>query len=255
MAFYAIKTFIGKFKPSRVKKVIFLSWKLHPFTSKVKPELIKSGFTNIRPYNKLTWKYYGSDRIRFTLMGYKNGKKYVIKFAKGFDEKMNNSIVLQSKFNDILDFIPKRGEIILNGYKCYFTEFIDSNSFSFAMKTANGELIDEFMHQANCILDALNTYKIVHCDLEEVNILVEKNSHKIYLIDWDTVCSSQLNLNCTAFPDCTIKKHVGEEIIYDDAYSFFTLFKRYVEKDILDKNFNFKSIKEKIGRNVHIVKE
>ena len=255
MIFCAIKEFVGKFKPSRIKKIFFLSRKLRPYISKVKPELIKNGFTKISSYNRLTWKYYGSDRIRFTLLGYKHGKKYVIKFAKGFDEKMNNSIFLQSKFNDVFDFIPKGGEFVLNGYKCYYTEFVDSNSFSFAMKTANGELVDELIHQANCILDALNTYKIVHCDLEEVNILVEKTSNKIYLIDWDTVCSSQLGLSCTAFPDCTIKKRVEKETIYDDAYSFSTLFKRYVKNDILYNNFNFNSIEEKIGRNVHVVRE
>ena len=248
-----VKRILRNLKPSKIRKFLFITKKMHRHILCVKPTLIKEGFEQLKPYHKLTWKYYGENNVRFTFLGKKNLKTYVIKVAKGFDEKMENSILFQRKFNDVFNFIPHGEEFVLNGYKCYYTELINSVSLSFSLKGANSKTIDFFLEQANYILDELNKFKIVHCDLEEVNILVEKSTSKLYLIDWDTACSSTLGLNCYAFPAYTIKKHVDNKLVFDDAYSFSVLFKRYLDCKSLSDNPLFLRIIEKIGRNEHIM--
>lgn len=247
-----IKKFLGKLRPSKIRKFLFVTKKLHPYLLAVKPELINNGFSKLKPFNKPTWKFYGDDKVRFTLLGEKDSKKFVIKVAKSFDEKMNNSIFFQLHFNDIFDFIPKGGEIIINGYKCYYTEWIDSVGLSSILKTIDNKQLISLLKQTNSLLDALNEYKIVHCDLEEVNILVEKSTSRLYLIDWDTICSSLLGLSCNAFPAYTIKKHSNNQIIFDDAYSFSILFKRHVDLAILNRTPLFLDLIKKIGRNEHV---
>ena len=253
-ALHKVKSFFAFLKPKRIRKSLFVTRKIKPYIREVKPELKSNGFKGIKSYHKITWKYYGKDKVRFTFLAEQHGRKYVIKIAKGFDKKMNNSIYFQKKFNDIFDFIPKGGELLLEGYKCYYTELIDSEKFAFAFNSNKSSILDSFLNQANYILDRLNEFKIVHCDLEEVNILVEKKTHKIYLIDWDTICSNKLGLDCFEFPAYTIKRFVDGSYIFDDAYSFSTLFKRYVDHDSLMKNPLFQQIEEKIGRNEHIMK-
>lgn len=252
MILRSIKRFFGKFKPSRIRKLFFVTKKINPYISEVEPILSRHGFKKIKPCNKMTWKFYGVNNVRFTLFAIKDSKKVIIKIAKGFDEKMRNSISFQTRFNDVFDFIPKGKEFVIDGYKCYFTEYINSIDFSSALKGADKKGIDSYLSQANIILDELNKYKIVHCDLEEVNILVDRKSHKLYLIDWDTVCSDLLGFYCDAFPAYTIKKHTDNQMLFDDAYSFSVLFRRYVMGGALDNNALYKNIEEKIGRNTHI---
>lgn len=253
MVLCSIKRFFGNFKPSKLRKLAHLSRKIKPYFLEVKPELDKDGFKRIKPCNKSTWKFYGDNKVRFTLSAIKESKKVIIKIARGFDDKMDNSIIFQKRFNSEFDFIPKGTQVILNGFKCYFTECIDYTEMSSVIKESSPDLLNYFLTQVNQILDELNKYKIVHCDLEEVNILIEKKSHKLFLIDWDTVCSASLGLNCVAFPNYTIKKRIDNRIIYDDAYSFSVIFKRYVKPEILDDSPLFKNIEEKIGRNIHLV--
>lgn len=255
MILRSIKRFFGKFKPSRIRKLFFVTKKLKPYVFEVKSILNRNEFKKIRPYNKMTWKFYGTDRVRFTLLAFKDSKKVIIKAAKGFDEKMSNSIAFQSRFNKTFNFIPKGSEFIIDGYKCYFTEYIESTDFSSSMKKADKKTLDSYLTQVNTILDELDKYKIVHCDLEEVNILIENKSNKIYLIDWDTVCSGPLGLYCNAFPEFTIKMHIDNRTLFDDAYSFCILFKRYVKPETLNNNDLYKNIENKVGRNTHVASE
>lgn len=250
-----IKRILKFLKPSNVHKRFCVSKKMKPYCNEVLINLKRVGFRNIKAYSKLTWKYYGKDRVRFTYKATRDSKMWLIKIAKGFDEKMSNSIAFQSRFNDIFNFIPKGSELIIDGYKCYFTEYIESINFSFSLKKADKKNLDSYLTQVNNILDELDKYKIVHCDLEEVNILVENKSNRIYLIDWDTVVSGPSGLYCNAFPDFTIKMHIDNRAIYDDAYSFCILFKRYVKPETLNNSSLYKNIENKVGRNTHVTSE
>ena len=98
------------------------------YCDEVLMKLKRAGFRNIKAYNKETWKYYGKDRVRFTYEATRDSKMWLIKIGKGYDEKIINSIKFQNPFNDRFTFIPQGKELVISGYKCYFTEFINSSS-------------------------------------------------------------------------------------------------------------------------------
>lgn len=251
-ALYEIRKIISKFKPSNIKKKKMIWKKLNPYFFDVKKQLTELGFRHIKPYSLKTWKCYAGNAIRLTTTCNFDNKKYIVKCGKGFDEKINNSIRFQILFNDEFDFIPKGKELIIDGYKAYLTEFIESVSFDDYCRFSDIKDIDKLIKQTNVVLDKLNEKKIVHCDLESVNVLIQKKTDKMFIIDFDTCCSEKFGLYCApdAFPGYTIKQHLEDCIIYDDAYSFYELFKRYNFVGI-EKLDSFNALKNKIGRNIH----
>ena len=86
------------------------------YRKEVEKQLCDLGYANIKKYSLSTWKYYGVDRVRLTFLAARNGKKYVIKVTKGFEDKLNNSIRFHKRFNDEFSFIPKGDEIKTSGY-------------------------------------------------------------------------------------------------------------------------------------------
>ena len=172
--------------------------------------------------------------------------------TRGFEDKVNNSIRFQQMFNDIFNFIPKGFQVPFDGYVGYSTEYIKSFPFYGVRYLYNRSNIDYLLTQVNSILDQLNEYRIVHCDLETVNVLISKKDRRVYIIDWDTCCSNAIELHCEHFPAYTIKRRVDDDkYLYDDAYSFFTLFER-LNIDGLDEMQEFMELKYKIGRNTHV---
>ena len=227
------------------------------YRKEIVEQLKESGYFNIKNYSLSTWKYYGIDSVRLTFIAKKAGsdKRYIIKVTKGFEDKVNNSIKFQKRFNDEFSFIPKGDEIKLNDYVGYATEYIPSYSFSLAKYYIDKSNVNYYLNQVNSILDELSRYKIVHCDLEQVNILVSKEDKKIYLIDWDTCCSEMLGFSCQHFPGYTIKRKTeNNKFIYDDAFSFYTLFNR-LGIDGLDELEPFIELKKKINENIHVADE
>lgn len=249
---YYLRKKISQLKFSRIKKRNYVFKHIGKYYSDVKNQLKILGFKKIKTFSLSTWKFVKEDVVRFTLVANLDNRKYLIKCGKGFDEKINNSIRFQILFNDEFDFIPKGKELIIDGYKAYLTEFIESVSFDDYCRFSDIKDIDELIKQTNVALDKLNEKKIVHCDLESVNVLIQKKTNKIFLIDFDTCCSKEYNLFCApnAFPGYTIKQFFEDCVVYDDAYSFYELFKRYNFADI-EKLDSFNTLKNKIGRNIH----
>ena len=175
--------------------------------------------------------------------------------TRGFEDKLNNSIKFQQMFNERFIFIPKGFQVAFDGYVGYATEYIKSFPFYCVRYLYTRSNIDGLLTQVNSILDQLNEYKIVHCDLESVNVLISTIERKLYIIDWDTCCSDPINLHCEHFPAYTIKRRVDNgKYLYDDAYSFFTLFER-LNIDGLAEKQGFMELKNKIGRNTHVANE
>lgn len=246
-----------KFSKQFEEKRRLLIEKTEPYKNEVIAQLRMLGYKRIRVYSLSTWKYYGKNQIRLTFLATLYGKKYVIKTTRGFENKILNSIRFQNMFNDSFDFIPKGFEIKMDGYVGYATEFIPSYPFSWATYFINNHNAEYYIAQVNRILDELNRFKIVHCDLESVNVLVSKgrDDHKIYIIDWDTSCSEIVGLHCDHFPGYTIKRPLEDgRYLYDDAFSFTCLFKR-CKINSLDELGSFKELVGKIGRNIHISDE
>lgn len=246
-----IKHFLNKERRAK-RKTLFQNTR--GYRDEIVAQLRQKGFDDIQDYSLSTWKFYGIDRIRLTFLAMYRSKKYVIKATRGFEEKINNSIRFQTQFNDVFSFIPKGFEVQLNGYVAYATEHIEAYPFQWAKYIINAFNLDGFLQQANDILDQLEEYRIVHCDLESVNLLITKDYH-IILIDWDTCCSDLVGLHCDSFPKHTIKiKQSDGQTVYDDAYSFCVLFERMGIKGLEDNRL-FQKLQSKIGRNVRIVRE
>ena len=222
------------------------------YRKEVEKQLCDLGYANIKKYSLSTWKYYGVDRVRLTFLAARNGKKYVIKVTKGFEDKLNNSIRFHKRFNDEFSFIPKGDEIKLTGYVGYETEYIPSYPFSLAKYIIDKSNVAEYLKQVNSILDQLAKYSIVHCDLDHVNLLISKKDRRLYIIDWDTCCSDVVGLYCQHFPAYTIKRKAEDDrFIYDDAFSFCTLFRR-LGIDGLENIEEFSKLTKKVDTNIHI---
>lgn len=216
-----------------------------------KSKLKKHGFKRIKRFSLLTWKYYGQNFIRITMLAFLDDKKYVLKINKGESQKVKNSISFQKNFNNIFDFIPKGIFIDVYGYDCLAVEYIDAVSFDRVSRSIVSTHLDSLIEQTILILDKFNAYKIVHCDLESVNVLLEKKSNKIFVIDFDTVSGD--GFYGGSLPPNTIKRITADGAIYDDAYSFVQLFKRFKVNGI-DQNPNFKKLEQLIDRNCIIRK-
>ncbi|MDO4957590.1 MAG: hypothetical protein Q4E60_11315 [Bacteroidales bacterium] len=95
----------------------------------IKRQLRTEGWNGIRSYSIGSWKYYNDDCLRVTFSACKDRRKYIIKIAKGFENKIRNSIKFQELFQNEFDFIPKGREIKLDGYVAYITEYLDCFPF------------------------------------------------------------------------------------------------------------------------------
>ena len=249
IAFIKVKTFLSNvkkaLKPNIRKKRKDLKSNTEKYRKEIVFQLFETGYRDIKDYSLSTWKFYGIDHVRLTFKAKKDNFTYIIKVTKGFEEKVNNSIKLQNKFNDVFSFIPKGFEIHLDGYVGYATEYIPSYPFLWSKYFIDKKIVDSYLTQINYILDELYKYRIVHCDLEEVNVLVSKKDKKLYIIDWDTCCSDIIGLDCEHFPGYTIKRKTNDnKYIYDDAYSFCTLLKR-LNIDDLEEKEGFIKIKKR----------
>ena len=212
----------------------------------IKKELEKIGFSRIKNYSIGSWKCYENGKyLRVTLCALYKGNKVFIKVGKNFD-KVDNSIAFQKIFNGKLDFIPSGEEIIIPGYSCYITEFIDCYSFyEFEpyFKNHIGTYLDKIIE----ILKIFDKYKLVHCDLETYNIIFRKKDYKMFLIDFDTCQSKLLNLATDNVPETIVHK-VNGKVVFDDAYSFYTIIER-LKINGIDKNKKYLELESLVGNN------
>ena len=211
-------------------------------------QLKKQGFYNITKCSIYTWKYYNNgDNLRITFSAFKNGKKYFLKVSKNF-QMVKNSISFYKYFNDVFDFIPKGGEILLDGYDCYYTEFIDCYSF-YELTPYLRINIDRYLLEIMHILNELDKYKLVHRDLETYNIFFSKKDLKLYLFDFDTCYCEKYKLDSDYVLD-NLVNIIDGKVYFDDAFSFLTIIDRLKILGI-EENYNYKNIKAAIGRNTY----
>ena len=234
-------------KITEIKKRIGKIRDLRVYDKDVRNQLKTHLFKSIKRVSLSTWKFYGTDKIRVTYTAKKGKKKFLIKCTKGFDEKTNNSIRFQLLFNDIFTFIPKGFELKMNGYHCLVTEFINSYPFSFAKYLINKKNADCFIRQLINILDAFYKYDLTHCDINSVNILIDKKSLKLYVIDFDTCCSGKYGLMCHDFPRSRYSVVDAVSVTFDDARAMCGLLSD-LNVSILLNNHLFDQIKERTGR-------
>ena len=252
---FKVKKGLSVLRPKRIKKLCRVLKKDKPYHKELVSKLRKLKIKILKKFSLETWKWYGDNHVRMTYLVKIGGKKYVLKATKGFEQKSQNSIAFQKLFNNKFDFIPKGYDILVDGYLVSVTEFIKSYSFNeaVAIGSVNEKNIDIFLEQIVDILNQLDAENIVHCDMAAVNLLVEQRTNKLFVIDWDTVCSMKYNLVSDAFPHNSTTQPVEGGFMYDDAYALSILFKslniRNIETDEL-----FKKIEEKIGKNVFIAK-
>ena len=251
---FKIKQIISKIKPSYVKKIRRVLVKTKRYHKEVLKKIKNSNIRIIKKYSLGTWKWYGDNHVRMTYLAKIGRKKYILKATKGFERKSSNSIYFQKLFNDKFDFIPKGFDVPIDGYLVSMTEFIKSYSFKEAVSLGivNESNVDFFLKQAADILEQLDNENIVHCDLADVNLLVEIKTNKLFVIDWDTVCSKKYNLVSDGFPHkITTRSLDNGQYVYDDAYAFYILFKSLGFKN-LNHNAMFKTIENKIDKNTFV---
>ena len=251
-----LKKILHNFKPKVFGKKIFILIKTHKYHKDVVLQLKKQGFKHIKKYSLQTWKYYGNNLVRLTYTSFFNGKKIVIKVAKGFDKKTLNGLKFITLFGNRIDFTPSGFEIKIDGFISYATFFLETISFNSVIKSISTNDLPNYLEQFCKILDCLYDLGIVHCDLESVNILVEKDTKKLFLIDFDTACSRGNELNCDEFPTNGIRQtNKNGQSVYDDAFSILTLINRMpFTKEELSKIYWYNELIKKIGRNVYIRK-
>ena len=254
--FFTFRNSLSNFNVKKRRKISNRAKQLKALSNDALIQLKKKGFKSLRRAFLPTWKKY--DRgSRMTFLGKKGHKFYVIKVFYGYDEKATNSINFQNKFNSLLDFIPKGFELKLDGFKCLVTEFIDNYNFSYMKYIVNDNNILYFLKQIVSILNELYNFRIVHCDLENVNILIQKKTFKLFLIDFDTCCSEDGSFHCSLFPKNTIKQaaesDLGTAFIYDDAFSFVQHISRWgVKFNNNDVQLLIDEIKSFVGRNIYV---
>ena len=224
--------------------------KIRPYHKNALSQLKKLNFKHIRKHSFSTWKYYGKNLVRFTYKGTLDSKTYLIKCSKGFEEKAQNSILFQETFNDVFDFIPKGFTLPLEGFYGQAFSFIKSYPFYYFKYFVTKENSGNFTEQICKILDNLNSFKIVHCDINSVNVLIERKSNKLFLIDFDTCISHKVGLLCHDVPRSKYATLTQNTAIYDDAKAFFELLDEINKHLSVFSKEDLESLRSRIGRNV-----
>lgn len=246
-----------------LKKIyIFFSGKNRIIKNQMKPhckkciEYLKSinGIQKIKPVFVDTWKYYGYDHVRFSYFVRINSKNYIAKFVKGWDEKTNNGIKVFEKYSTLFDFVPKGQKRIFLDYVINFNDYIDSFTFDKARLFCNVKCFNDIIAQLCDILDSLNKYKIVHCDIDDTNILIQKKTFKVFIVDFDTSNSSILDLQNNLFPTHAIRQEFERYDIYDDAWAIKQLLDKVTFLDVRLLP-SYSELVKRIGRNTFTVKK
>ena len=211
-----------------------------------------NGFGKIKPIFVETWKYYGFDHVRFSLLVTFKSKPYIAKVVKGWDERTRNGIKVFDTYSKLFDFVPKGQELKHLDYVINLNEFIDSFTFDKARIYCDASSFNYVLTQLCEILDKLNEFKIVHCDIDDSNILIQKRTYKVFIVDFDTCNSSILDLHNDTFPTNALRQSSENCDIYDDAWAIMQLLNkvRFVDVKSLP---SYKELENRIGQNTYII--
>ena len=244
LAYRTAKYTLGQFKFKPLNKYIKIKNNLKSEIKDIKNNLSKLGYKRIKNFQRQTWKYYSDGGYRITFKAYYSNKKVFIKIGTP-SQKIENSIKALELIGNRVDFSPSGERINYPGRSCYKTEFVKSYNF-YQLSDYIKRHIDDYIFQAITILNKLNETKTVHCDVETYNLIFRKKDKKMMLIDFDTSNSQVLNLHCDKPPRILIQCTDGNGAVFDDAYSFYTIFKRLLGQHTCD---SLKRLENLIGRN------
>ena len=239
-----IKSFLSSFKPRNLAKKKRIKRSLKAEVRTIKNNLHNLGYRKIKNNNVLSWKYYSDGGYRISFNALYNREKVFIKIGTP-SQKIENSIKALEYFGNKYDFSPKGEKIVYQGRSCFKTEYINAYSF-YEIKDYISKHINDYVEQAVLILDKLNETKTVHCDVETYNLIFRKKDKKMILIDYDTANSLCVDLKCAHPPRILIPYRDDKTVIFDDAYSFYYIFKRLLGKDCQ----SLEKLKIIIGRNI-----
>ena len=212
------------------------------------------GVHKIKPIFVDTWKYYGFEHVRFSLLIERYSKQYVVKVVKGWDDKTKNGIKVFDKYSELFDFVPKGQNVNYLDYVLNINEYINSFTFDKSRLYCNDRQFDFIIYDLCRILDKLNEYKVVHCDIDDTNILIQKKSYKVFIVDFDTCNSSILDLHNDLFPTHAIRQKLDGYDLYDDAWAIKQLLDKvtFTDAKLLP---SYQELVKRIGRNTYFVKK
>lgn len=194
----------------------------------------------------MTWKCYNKNSIRGTFIASYNDKKVLVKFAKFFGNKMQNSSNFLDRYSDKSHFfIKKISDIKIPNYTCVVCEFINSYPFHYIKCFCKGEALNYFLYQAYDLLIQMQELGIHHCDCNYYNLLISKNDFSLKLIDYDTCISDDGYLYLDNMPFVISSFEKNGFIYHDDALGIYKAFKNFA--GVTDKNNILLSIKKRIG--------
>lgn len=245
LLFRRIKSRLSFYKPGTILKNIRIKKSLKNELKIIKKDLKELGYSHITNNRMKAWKYYSNGGYRITFTAIFETKKVFIKIGS-ISEKIENSIYALEHYSDIFDFAPKGERICYKNRSCYKTDFVDNYTF-YEMSGYIKKHISDYVEQAVAILNKLDEFKIVHCDVETYNLIFRKHDKRMILIDFDTANSSMVNLHCPHAPKILVMNNSNGKPIFDDAYSFYYIFKRFLGNKCDEKVLE--PIKMLIGRN------
>lgn len=214
----------------------------------LKKKLLELGYT-CKKYKVLNWKCYNKSSIRAVfIIKNKQKQKFLLKVSLGFEEKLENSKKFYSIYNGKFDFICDSKSFNLKPYTCTICKYIDSFDFNYANLLINKTNCSSILEQLLNILIIFSDQHLIHCDFNPYNILFEKKTHKIFLVDFDTIY--QENLLGVSVPAKTITTICqNNKMIFDDAYSV-KIFLDSFEKKYITENIFYKKICSMVGLNI-----
>ena len=214
----------------------------------MRSDLKTFGFYSIHANEPHTWKLYKNGEFRITLKAKMNKKAFLVKCDSDMS-RLLISVNFYKLFGSQFTFVPHGQVYSVNGNQYLATEYIKHTTF-LESKNYIKKHLSEYLEQALNILHSFDKFKIIHCDLGEYNLIFQRKTKKMFLIDFDTWHSDLFPLEGARKPP---RKNVYVESglsVFDDAYCFVKIFTQLKVRDI-EKNSVFKSITELIGKNVY----
>ena len=214
----------------------------------IKRSLYGMGFTKLKSYIPHTWKT-DNLNIRIVFVAQKENKKWLIK-ADGNSKRGQFTANFYKLFNGKFDFIPI-GYNLDDGVFFYdIKEYIPHYTF-LEYKSVMRKNVDVYLQQAIYILNSFNAFKIIHCDLEGHNIIFDKRSKKMIIVDFDSWHSDLFqNQSSKTPPKWDIYKKGGLNVFFF-SYCFVRIFKKLQLPD-LNNNHYFNELENMIGKNIYM---
>lgn len=233
---HSIQSFFRYFRFKNILKVF-----------NIKKILLSNGYSRVKGFKIYLWKKYSNYFIVFFKCR-KENKDYFIKVTNKANQSYFNTIKKINEFNE--EFFLNTFLFEQNNIFFIVSAYINHYNFSDMRDIKSVEILDNLLNQLNYILDSFYKNKIVYFDLNQKNIIIEKKTWLIKVIDYDTLFYGQkdFKINFQSF----LHTKEGRTCIYDDVYTVVWYLKKYKNNLIYNLD-NYKKLISKIGRFVYKV--